>query len=146
MSDLKTVTVNATMAQGFAVEANIDGHTVFIDQPTSAKGTGTGPTPLQMLLFAVGGCIGTIGRIVAFQQKIALHSMQITVEGDYNPAGLMGKPSEDRVGFTEIRINAKIDADLTDAEKAQFLDEVCQRCPLHDNLSHGSQVVHKLMS
>lgn len=145
MSNLKTVSVNTTMAEGFAIAANIDGHSVFIDQPTTAKGTGTGPTPLQMLLFAVGGCIGTIGRIVAFQQKIALRSMQITVEGDYNPAGLMGKPSEDRVGFTEIRINAKIDADLTDEQKAQFLDDICQRCPLHDNLSHGSTVVHRLV-
>lgn len=145
MSNLKTVSINATMADGFAIQATIDGHSVFIDQPTTAKGTGTGPTPLQMLLFAVGGCIGTIGRIVAFQQKIALHGMQITVEGDYNPAGLMGKPSDDRVGFTEIRISAKIDADLTDEQKAQFLDEVCQRCPLHDNLSHGSKVVHSLV-
>ena len=145
MSNLKTVSVNATMADGFAILANIDGHRVSIDQPTTAKGTGTGPTPLQMLLFAVGGCIGTIGRIVAFQQKIALHGMHITVEGDYNPAGLMGKPSEDRVGFTEIRINAKIDADLSDEQKVQFLDEVCARCPLHDNLSHGSKLVSHLI-
>lgn len=145
MSNLKTVSVNTTMAEGFAIAANIDGHSVFIDQPTTAKGTGTGPTPLQMLLFAVGGCIGTIGRIVAFQQKIVLRCMQISVEGDYNPAGLMGKPSDDRVGFTEIRINATIDADLTDEQKAQFLDDVCQRCPLHDNLSLGTKVVHSLV-
>ena len=66
------------------------------------------------------------------------------VEGDYNPAGLLGKPTDDRVGFSQIRISAVIDADLTDEQKAQFLDEVCQRCPLHDNLSHTSEVVHSL--
>ncbi|WP_276321920.1 hypothetical protein [Rheinheimera aquimaris] len=37
-----------------------------------------------------------------------------------------------------------IDADLTDTQKAQFLDEVCQRCPLHDDLRHTSEVVHSL--
>lgn len=144
MSNLKTVTVTANMAEGFAISGEIDGHTVLIDQPVAAKGTGTGPTPLQMLLFAIGGCIGTIGRIAAFQQKINLRGMQVKVEGDYNPAGLLGKPTDDRVGFTQIRISAVIDADLTDAQKAQFLDEVCQRCPLHDNLSHTSNVVHSL--
>lgn len=144
MSHLKTITVNASMADGFAIRGEIDGHTVLIDQPLAAKGSGTGPTPLQMLLFAIGGCIGTIGRIAAFQQKINLRGMQVKVEGDYNPAGLLGKPTDDRVGFTEIRISAVIDADLTDEQKLQFLDEVCQRCPLHDNLNHTSAVVHSL--
>lgn len=144
MSSLKTVAVNASMADGFGIRGEIDGHTVFIDQPVAAKGTGTGPTPLQMLLFAIGGCIGTIARIAAFQQKMTLRGMQIKVEGDYNPAGLLGKPTDDRVGFTEIRISAVIDADLTDEQKLQFLEQVCQRCPLHDNLSHTSTVVHSL--
>ncbi|KKO44987.1 osmotically inducible protein C [Arsukibacterium ikkense] len=144
MSDIKTITVNASMAGGFAISGEIDGHTVMIDQPVAAKGSGTGPTPLQMLLFAIGGCIGTIGRIAAFQQKITLRGMQVKVEGDYNPAGLLGKVSDDRVGFTEIRISAVIDADLSEQQKQQFLDEVCQRCPLHDNLSHTTAVVHSL--
>lgn len=144
MSNLKTISVNASMAEGFAISGEMDGHIVLIDQPVAAKGTGTGPTPLQMLLFAIGGCIGTIGRIAAFQQKINLRGMQVKVEGDYNPAGLLGKATDDRVGFTEIRISAVIDADLTDEQKRQFLDEVCQRCPLHDNLSHTSTVLHSL--
>lgn len=140
----KTVTVQANMAEGFAIAADIDGHKVMIDQPEAAKGSGSGPTPLQMMLFAVGGCIGTIGRIAAFQQKITLRSMQIMVEGDYNPAGLMGKPTDDRVGFSQIRISATIDADMTDEEKQQFLGDVCARCPLHDNLLNGTEVLHSL--
>ncbi|WP_333608879.1 OsmC family protein [Arsukibacterium sp.] len=145
MSNLKTATVNASMNDGFAISSSIDGHKVMIDQPVAAKGSGTGPTPLQMMLFAIGGCIGTIGRIAAFQQKISMRSMQVTVEGDYNPAGLLGKETDDRVGFTEIRISAEIDADLSDEQKQAFLDEVCRRCPLHDNLSHGTRVVHSLV-
>lgn len=144
MSNNRTVTVNASMANGFAVTADIDGHKMSIDQPVTAKGTGTGPTPLQMLLFAVGGCIGTIARIAAFQKKIDLRGMQISVAGDYNPAGLMGKETTDRNGFSQIRITASIDADLTEAEKKQFLDEVCERCPLHDNIAHTTEVVQNL--
>ncbi len=144
MSNLRTVAVNANMAAGFAISGDIDGHKVIIDQPVAAKGSGLGPTPLQILLFAIGGCIGTIGRIAAFQKKITLRGMQVQVEGDYDPAGLLGKESEHRVGFTEIRIKAVIDADLTDEEKSAFLDEVCKRCPLHDNLTHTSRVLHCL--
>ncbi|KAA0874959.1 OsmC family protein [Nitrincola tapanii] len=144
MSQTKTLSVSAEMNQGFAVTSIIDGHQMVIDQPVTAKGTGLGPTPLQYFLFAVAGCIGTIARIAAFQKKIDLRSMQIQVEGDYNPAGLMGKASEDRNGFQQIRILASIDADLSETEKKAFLDEVCERCPLHDNTKLETEVLHSL--
>lgn len=141
---LKTVSVESTMGEGFAVATQFGAQQIFIDQPVTAKGSGLGPTPLQMLLFAVGGCIATIARIAAFQQKIALRSMKITVEGDYNPDALMGKVTDDRAGFQQIRISAEIDADLDIEQKQRFLDEVCARCPLHDNLLHGTVVNHQL--
>ncbi|EIW90088.1 OsmC family protein [Alishewanella agri BL06] len=141
---LKTVSVESEMGEGFAVTTQLGDHQIFIDQPVNAKGSGLGPTPLQMLLFAVGGCIATIARIAAFQQKIVLRGMKIKVDGDYNPEALMGKPTADRAGFQQIRISAEIDADLNAEQKQRFLDEVCARCPLHDNLLHGTVVNHQL--
>ena len=141
---LKTVSVESEMGEGFAVTAQLGDHQIFIDQPVNAKGSGLGPTPLQMLLFAVGGCIATIARIAAFQQKIVLRGMKIKVDGDYNPEALMGKPTADRAGFQQIRISAEIDAELSLEQKQRFLDEVCARCPLHDNLLNGTVVNHQL--
>lgn len=141
---LKTVSVESEMGEGFAVTAQLGDHQIFIDQPVNAKGSGLGPTPLQMLLFAVGGCIATIARIAAFQQKIVLRGMKIKVDGDYNPEALMGKPTVDRAGFQQIRISAEIDADLNAEQKQRFLDDVCARCPLHDNLLRGTVVEHQL--
>ncbi|MEH6472167.1 MAG: OsmC family protein [Halopseudomonas sp.] len=144
MSKLKTVSVTASMADGYTINADIRGHKVVIDQPENAKGANEGPTPLEQFLFAMAGCVGTIARTAAFQQRINLRGMQVSVSGDLNPAGLLGKPTDDRIGFNEIRIEATIDADLDDAQKAEFLDQVCQRCPLHDNISMASKVVHQL--
>ncbi|RAU18634.1 OsmC family peroxiredoxin [Nitrincola tibetensis] len=144
MSQTKTINVEASLDQGFTVRGAIGEHQLVIDQPISAKGAGLGATPLEMFLFSLAGCIGTIGRIAAFQKKINLKGMNITVEGDYNPAGLLGKPTDDRMGFQEIRIRAVIDADMSDAEKEAFLDEICHRCPLHDNTRLETQVVHSI--
>ncbi|TVQ71248.1 MAG: OsmC family peroxiredoxin [Oceanospirillales bacterium] len=145
MSQTKTMGVQAELNEGFAVTAQLGEHKVIIDQPVAARGTGLGPTPLEYFLFSVAGCIGTIGRIAAMQKKIDLRGMKISVEGDYNPAGLLGKPTEDRTGFQQIRIQAEIDADMTDEEKKAFLDEVCHRCPLHDNTRLETEVVHSLV-
>lgn len=144
MSQSKTITIAANLGQGFAIETIIDGTTLIIDQPVAAKGSGLGPSPLQYFLFSIGGCIGTVARIVAFQDKIALNGMRIQVEGDYNPAGLLGKASDDRVGFQHIRVSADIDAAISDADKAAFLDKVCNRCPIHDNISLTTEIVHSL--
>lgn len=140
----KTISVSASMEKGWAIHSEIREHKVVIDQPQASGGTNEGPTPLEYFLFSIAGCVGSIGRIAAHQKKITLNAMEINVEADLNPMGLMGQETEDRVGFQQIRISAKIDADLSDEEKKAFLDEVCDRCPLHDNTKLETVVLHSL--
>ncbi|MEH6651315.1 MAG: OsmC family protein [Motiliproteus sp.] len=97
-----------------------------------------------MFSVLAGGCIATIARTAARQQKIELRAIEVSVAGELNPAGLLGKPTEDRTGFSQIRIEATIDADLNDVQKSEFLDQVCSRCPLHDNVKLVTEVVHQL--
>ena len=141
----KVVSVTANLGSGWAIHSDIREHKVVIDQPQAGGGTNEGPTPLEYFLFSLAGCVGSIGRIAANQQKINLRGMKIQVDADLNPAGLMGKPTDDRVGFQQVRISAEIDADLSDAEKKVFLDEVCDRCPLHDNVKLETEVLHELV-
>lgn len=144
MSD-KRISVTANLGSGYAIDADIRGHNLVIDQPRVNGGTDRGPTPLEYFLFSLGGCIGSIARIAAHQQRINLRGMALTVEGTLNSAGLMGKPSEVRTGFQSIQISATIDADLDEEQKQRFLDEVCERCPLHDNVHYETEVVHQLL-
>jgi len=140
---MKTISVTANMGEGWAIHADIRDHKMTIDQPQASGGTNEGPTPLEYFLFSLAGCIGSIARIAANQEKIVLRNMQIQVDGDLNPMGLMGKASDDRVGFQVISVQAKIDADLSANEKKAFLDRVCERCPLHDNIKLETQVLHR---
>ena len=144
MSVTKTVRVETLMKDSFRVESNIRGHKVIIDQPVAGGGTDEGPTPLEYFLFSLAGCVASIGRIAAKQKKIELRRFAIFAEGDYDPAGLLGKPTENRSGFQVVRITAEIDADMTSTEKQAFLDEVCERCPLHNNIKLATDVVHSL--
>ncbi len=140
----KVISVSTSMRAGAQVHADIRGHKVTIDQPAQAGGTDEGPTPLEYFLFSLGGCIASIARIAATQQKLEMRGIDIDVAADLNPAGLLGKPTDDRVGFQSITVKAKIDADMSEAEKEKFLDEVCDRCPLHDNIKLATKVEHSL--
>lgn len=136
----KTVKTESVLDEKFKLESDVREHHVVVDQPANAGGTDAGPTPLDYLLISLAGCIGTIGRIVAMQKRIALRGMKITVEGDINTDGLLGKPADDPVGFKEIRILADIDADMTAEEKEAFIHEVDARCPVSFNLLNNTPV------
>lgn len=136
----KTVKVESKLDSKFKIESTVSGHQVIVDQPTNAGGSGAGPTPLEYLFVALAGCIGSIGRIIAMQKQIALNGMTISVEGDINVDGLLGKPTDDPVGFSEIRVSVDIDADMTAEEKAAFVHDVDARCPVSWNLLNASSV------
>ena len=141
---MKTVAVESKLGEKFIIETNIRGHKVVIDQPVNAAGTDTGPTPLELVLVSLAGCIGTIGRIIAMQKRIALRGMAITVEGEIDTDGLLGKPIEGRIGFEGITISVDVDADMTDEEKEAFIHDVDRRCPVSENLLNATPVMVKL--
>ena len=69
---------------------------------------------------------------------------QAGLKADYDPNGLLGRDTEVRPGFQELRIRVEIDADLDTAQKQRLLEQIEQRCPLADNLAHGTRLVSRL--
>ena len=137
---MKTISVQGSMGNGFAINMTCGNHQVLIDQPRAAFGTDTGPSPLELILAALGGCFGTIGRFLAHQRKIELRGMRFEIEADYDPAGLLGRDKTVRPGFQDVRLRVEIDADLNADEKLEFLQQVERRCPLADNLLNGTRL------
>ncbi|MBG0788101.1 MAG: OsmC family protein [Anaerolineaceae bacterium] len=138
---VKTVKVDSTWKGGMRIDVAAGAHTLVVDQPANMGGKDEGANPLQYQLVSLGGCIGTIALIVAKQERIALKALSVAVEADLDTDFLMGKTTEGRAGFTEIRVNATIDADMTDEEKKEFLERVDARCPISDILANESNVV-----
>lgn len=140
----KKVQVEVIQGSGFKTECVAGKHRVIIDQPLSSGGTDSGPTPLDYQLVALGGCIAAIGRVVALQRKLAVRGIKISLEGVVNTDGLLGKPSQDRIGFSEIKARVTIDADLSREEKAALLHDIDKRCPVSDNLCNITPVAIEL--
>ena len=133
----KTVSITAAQKSGFTIETTARNHTLLIDQPTNGGGADAGPTLLEYLFFSLAGCVVTIGHIIAKQERLPVRNISVRVEGELDTDVLMGKRSDVRAGFSDIRIHVKIDADMTQAEKEAFLKEVDARCPISDNI-HGT--------
>ena len=142
---MKTVKVTASGPEGWVVRTAAGKHEAIIDQPEAMGGTDTGPSPLAFAFVALGGCLVTIAKIVAGQRKIDLRNVEVEVTGDINLDVLRGQNTEDRSGFQSITAKVDIDADLTDEEKKEFLEEVDRRCPISDNLMNATPVSVELV-
>lgn len=141
----KKIKTHATWMGGMRVDAQARDHTVIIDQPQGMGGKDEGANPMEIQLFALGGCLGTVAAIIANQERIDLQSFEVDIEGDFDSNYLLGKTTEGRAGFTEIRVSVKIEADgLSDEDKKDFLDRVDARCPITDNLVDKTDVVFTL--
>jgi len=135
-----TTTISGKLIGNFKFEAGARDHVVIVDQPKAGGGEDDGPNPLEYLLFSLGGCIATVSRFVSRRRRVRIRGLEVKIEGDINTDYLLGKTDEGRAGFREIRVMVKLDADLSDEEKREFLEEVDRRCPISDNLSHMTPV------
>lgn len=138
---VKKVQIEVSQGSSFKTECRAGKHLIIIDQPANAGGTDEGPTPIDVQLMALGGCIVSIGRLVAMQRRLNVRGFKVLLEGELDTDGLLGKPSDKRVGLSAITARVKIDADLGREEQQKLLNEIEKRCPISDNLQTVTPVM-----
>lgn len=114
---------------------------MIIDEPESLGGTDAGPSPVQVLLMAVAGCLNVTGHEVAKQRGLTLHGMKLRIEGELNPCTFIGCSFEERAGFKQIQVT--VEADMEDASQEAmeaWLEETERRCPVTDNVRAATDI------
>lgn len=112
-----------------------------IDEPKSMGGTDDGPSPIQVLLMSLAGCLNVTGHEVARQKGLKLNGMKVKIEGVMNPCTFIGCSFEERAGFQHIKVTVSPDMDgATVAEIAEWLDETEKRCPVTDNIRADTKI------
>ncbi|SHE46413.1 Uncharacterized OsmC-related protein [Marinitoga hydrogenitolerans DSM 16785] len=113
---------------------------MIIDEPESLGGKDEGANPVEYLLAAFAGCLNVVGHLVAKEMGFKLRKMKINIDGDLNPAKFLGKPSEDRTGYTQINVSFILETDANEETLKEWLKKVEERCPVSDNLSNPTPI------
>ena len=95
---MKTIRIEARADDKYKVAVKAGERTLYVDQPLVAGGNDAGASPMDYLFASLAGCIATTARIIANQQKLDLHGMDITVEGSLDLNILYGKSGDSRAG------------------------------------------------
>ena len=116
------------------------GFSIIVDEPESLGGTDAGANPVEYMLAALAGCLNVVGHVVAAEMGFTLRGLDISLEGDLDPAKFLGQPSQGRAGYTGIKVAMKPDADAEAATLDQWLKTVESRCPVSDNITNATPV------
>jgi len=113
-----------------------------IDEPANMGGTDEGPSPIQVLLMALAGCLNITGHTVAKEQGLELIEMKISIEGNMDAAHFMGYTTNNRAGFEDVNVNivTKFEGMPTKEQRDKWLQETERRCPVTDNMKTRTKI------
>ena len=108
------------------------------DMPTSVGGNDEGPTPGVYGRAALGSCLAVGYMLRASKMGIAIDSLEVEVQADYDDGGLFGTSDKDP-GYSEIRYTVTIESDAPENEILKLLDEADKHSPYLDVFTRGQQ-------
>ena len=141
------VVVSETGAGKFQNEIVAGGHRLLADEPASAGGLDSGPSPYDYLAAALGACTSMTLRVYAEHKQLALGRLTVSVRHGKLPAEHCqdcGEAAEGRTGKIDrfervISVEGGVDAVMADK-----LIEIAGRCPVHRTLEARSAIVTKV--
>ena len=78
---------------GYRTEITAGPHRFYADEPVPLGGTGTGPTPYELLLGALGSCMAMTLRMYADRKRWPLHGVRIHLRSELAQPPLSSRAS-----------------------------------------------------
>ncbi|TVR92054.1 MAG: OsmC family peroxiredoxin [Spirochaetaceae bacterium] len=122
------------------LEVSAREHRLVVDEPEKLGGTDAGPNPLEYMLAALAGCINVTGHLVAKELGFEIRELSMDIMGELNPARFMGRPTEDRSGFTLVKVEVRLEADIGEETRQNWIESVESRCPISDTMGAGTSI------
>jgi uncharacterized OsmC-like protein len=111
-----------------------------MDEPPVLLGNNEGRNPVEYLLIALSGCITTSIVAHASAKGIEIKGVESRYEGDIDLHGFLGLSEDVPVGYQEIRVFFKIDADVSDEQKEEMVRMGQKYSPVYNTISKSAPV------
>jgi uncharacterized OsmC-like protein len=111
-----------------------------MDEPPVLLGNNEGRNPVEYLLVALSGCLTTSLVAHASAKRIEIKGVESRYEGDIDLRGFLGLSNEVPVGYQEIRVYFKIDADVSDSQKEEMIQMAQKYSPVFNTITKSAPV------
>jgi uncharacterized OsmC-like protein len=124
-----------------AEQSHRQAFTVDTDHPELFAAEDNGPTPVELVLAGLAGCLTGGIASVAANRGVALRSVTATLTGDMDLQGVLGIDPDVRNGFSAVEVRYEIDADASRAEIEAMVAQSQKRSAVFDALANPTSVV-----
>jgi len=111
-----------------------------MDEPPVLLGNNEGRNPVEYLLVALSGCLTTSLVAHASAKGITIKGVQSRYEGDIDLRGFLGLSEDVPVGYQNIRVYFKIDADVSDEQKEEMVRAAQKYSPVFNTITKSAPV------
>jgi uncharacterized OsmC-like protein len=111
-----------------------------MDEPPVLLGNNEGRNPVEYLLVALSGCLTTSLVAHASAKGIKINGVQSRYEGDIDLRGFLGLSEDVPVGYQNIRVYFKIDADVSDEQKEEMVRMAQKYSPVFNTITKSAPV------
>jgi putative redox protein len=130
-------------ASGFAQSIQIGSHQLRADEPVSAGGTNTGPSPYDYLLAGLGACTSMTIRLYANCKHWPLEGVTVHLRHSRIHAVDCADCETKEGKIDRIERDIELAGSLTDEQRSRLL-EIAERCPVHRTLTSESRIETRL--
>lgn len=110
---------------GDRFDINVRGHVIRTDQPLGDGGEDTGPTPTELFIASLSGCVAFYAR--RYLERHSLPTDGLAVEADFS---MGSRPA--RVARIDVRVTVPA---AVPAERREALLAVASHCTVHNSLT-----------
>jgi uncharacterized OsmC-like protein len=110
------------------------------DHPEIFASEDNGPTPVEIVLAGLAGCLTAGIAAVAQNRNIQLRSVKATLEAGMDIQGILGIDGDVRNGFDGIRVHYDIDADASREDIAALVAQSQKRSAVFDIVTNPTDV------
>jgi putative redox protein len=140
-----TVLVRETRAGKFQQEITIGPHRLLVDEPTSAGGDDSGPSPYDLLAASLGACTAMTLRLYADLKMLPLERVRVSLRHEKIHASDCAEceTKEGRIDRMERLI--ELEGPLDEPARAKLL-QIADKCPVHRTLHSEVFVATRLVA
>lgn len=106
-----------------------------IDEPPVLCGKNLGANPVEYLLVALSGCLTTSLIAHSAARGIEIKKVESRYEGELDLQGFLGISEEVPVGYKNISIYFRIEADLSEGQKEELLKMAQKYSPVFNSIA-----------
>lgn len=134
----------ATITDGLTCVVEEGKWKLTADMPEAVGGNAAGPSPGVYGRAAFGSCLAIGYMMQAAKLGVAIKSLQVEVQADYDDGALLGTVNDVYPGYQEVRYTVTIQSDEPEEAIQKVLDEGDKHSPYLDVFSRGQQCVREV--